>query len=211
MSLSAKETQQLQENLAKIDIRFQEISRLLPFNKVLSVSELNELLQPLYESLLKTGIINENGIINQREVFSNFPETHYKSFNGNDMVDSLYSIEYDAEIKCGILVWNGYVTSQEFRYINENFLEFAREHTITKMIRDTRNFTILSPADRKWFTECIIPQFHAVGIRFSAIIIPNNQISRLLVEELARHANSHEIEVQYFPSVEEAKAWLAAV
>lgn len=211
MSLSTEEIQQLQNNFTKIDNRFQEISKLLPFNKVLSVDELNTLLHPLYESLLKTGIIDQNGIINQREVFSNFPETHYKSFNGNGMVDSLYSIEYDDETACGILIWNGYVSSQEFRYINENFLEFAREHKITKMIRDTRNFTILSPADRKWFAEYMIPQFHAIGIRFSAIIIPNNQISKLLVEELVKHANVHKIQVKYFSTLEEAKSWLCNV
>src|SRR5687767_12970963 len=104
MSLSEEEKQRLQVNLAKIDERFQEISKLLPFNKVLSVTELNALLHPLYESLLKTGIIDENGIINKREVFESFPEIHYKSFDGQDIVSSLYTIEYDPEIQCGILV-----------------------------------------------------------------------------------------------------------
>ncbi|MES2765179.1 MAG: hypothetical protein V4642_04885 [Bacteroidota bacterium] len=211
MNLSAKETQQLQDNLTKIDERFKQISKLLPFSRVVSVDELNSLLEPLYQSLLSTGIIDEQGRIKKEDVFTSFPEIHYLGYEGKDLMDSLYSIEYDPEINSGILTWNGYVTSQEFRFINTKFLDFAREHKLTKMLRDTRNFVILSPADRTWFIEYMIPQFQDAGIRYSAIVIPNNRISRMMVEELTNHAEPYNINVQCFQTPKEARGWLATV
>lgn len=211
MSFPPEDIRQSREDLLKINERYAEIARLLKLQDTLSPADINTFLQRVYESLLKTGIINEDGKVNEQEIFSAFSEGTYRQLSAQDILASYYSLEYDAELECGIVTWNGLIAMKEFQQVNENFLELARKHKLRKMIRDTRNFTILSPLSRKWFTDYMIPQFYEVGIKFSAVLIPQNQLSRKIVEDIIHTVNPGKMDVRLFSSMEEARSWIASV
>lgn len=129
----------------------------------------------------------------------------------DNSLDSAYTIIYDEALSCGILIWETYVSSEEFMIISERFLQFVREKRCTSIINDsTRASHISTEAEQKWMIEDYIPRLIATGIRYSAIVLPANKLIKLQIEDVVDTADHATIRTQYFSNIGEAKEWLAS-
>jgi hypothetical protein len=125
--------------------------------------------------------------------------------------ENLYSFEYDAALDCWVLTWNAYVFSDEYREINTRVLERLENRTMHKMIRDTRKLNIISAKDQEWFSEFVAPQLVLAGLKYSAVILPENQLAKMAVEDIVHRLNPKIVDTRFFGDMDSAREWLATV
>ena len=125
----------------------------------------------------------------------------------NDL-PGLYSLEYDEKLHFGTLTWRKQVSSQELRAISYYLIDFVEKHKITKMIYSVYYSHIISPDDRQWIINEISPKLRQAGLRYSAIVLPQNPETQRVVREVVQQAAPGETKAQYFPTVVRAKNWL---
>jgi hypothetical protein len=66
----------------------------------------------------------------------------------------------------------------------------------------------IKQSDRDWIVEEFFPRALAAGLRRVALVIPKNDLAMTTVDQLMHRLPAAEVEVAYFPTVDEARAWL---
>lgn len=125
-----------------------------------------------------------------------------------NIYNSIYSIQLDIQCNCALIKVNGYITSAEFRSINEQILEFMVKYNLKKNIHEIHALAVPYPSDRKWYIENYLPRVIKAGIRYAAVIVPKNMLARLVVEDIIEAIKPDEIEVRTFHDLSLAREWL---
>jgi len=122
--------------------------------------------------------------------------------------DQQHLLEYDENLKFASIIWRDQVTSAQRHIIDENLLLFVRKYKIRKIIASIHYSHVISSEDQDWLIEYLFPKMYAAGLRYSAFVIPQNQQTRSLIEEVVRRIDPNKIQVQFFSSWVRAKDWL---
>lgn len=128
-----------------------------------------------------------------------------------DELQSHYTFEYDADCDCAIVSWHGRVPDDKLREINLRFLEFVKENRVKKMIQDVLIVSELSKEYQEWLSDEYIPQLHAAGIQYSAVVMPIRPLDSMDLELVVDQVKSQSIEMRYFSILSAAKNWLRSV
>lgn len=123
----------------------------------------------------------------------------------NDVV----TITYDENLQLGAAVWNGFLSSTEFREASETCLRLIEEHRPLRWLGDNRKLRAIRQTDQNWFAEQITPRLAASSLRRNAILISEDFFNRMAVDQIVKRATSlGNMEVMEFDKREEAMAWL---
>lgn len=119
------------------------------------------------------------------------------------------TISYDPEQQLGMAVWNGFLSSEEFRESVEICLNLMNDQKLLRWLGDNRKLRAIRQTDQDWFVEHILPKLAAGTLRRNASVVSEDLFNRMAVEQIIKRAeNLGDMSLRDFDSVEDAMAWL---
>ena len=125
--------------------------------------------------------------------------------------DEYATIELDDSIPCVRLTLNGVPRySEHYQYVQKKRLELIEReiHNYPKlhMLTDSRTAGPVLDEDVAHFKTVTLPDMIKAGIKYLAIVMPQNKITQLTIQEMT--ADTGELTVRNFGSMREARHWL---
>lgn len=122
--------------------------------------------------------------------------------------DAKYAnVIYDEELKLIKVVWLGSSTSEEYRLIYEKVLAFAKSNPTDNFFSDITLQKVVSPIDRKWFEEFVIPQAITMNLKRAGIVIGAGVFKKYYFNNILSKTNRFALPFKAFSTFEEAVAW----
>jgi hypothetical protein len=75
-------------------------------------------------------------------------------------------------------------------------------------LADLRNLGVVSQDDQTWSNTDWFPRAVQGGIRYMAIVVPENVIARWSVDSIVQRVTEANLTIHYFDNTEQAKEWL---
>ena len=122
--------------------------------------------------------------------------------------DLRFSVEYDVDIPCIVMTWQGYATSAMFRAANEQVLDVIAERRAKKLLGDITDFVLIGAEDQAWLNENWLPRAMDVGLRIAALVTPTFYFNRVAVDNVVKKLDPIRLQVAYFATRGEAADWL---
>jgi hypothetical protein len=126
-------------------------------------------------------------------------------------LDAAYaSVRWEADTQRVVTEWKAWARSDEFRAVMETTLRAIRENDALRFLLDTRNAKLVLPEDERWIQEDLLPRFGTTGLRWTAIVIPANQLAQAILGDLMKTSPSGAIQRGQFGTLTEAHEWLTS-
>jgi hypothetical protein len=123
--------------------------------------------------------------------------------------NAVVTISYDPEQRLGMAVWNGFLSSTEFREAVEICLDLMDEHKLLRWLGDNRKLRAIRQADQDWFVSYVIPRLAAGTVRRNGSVLSQDMFNRMAIEQIIKRAdNLGDMALRDFETVENAMAWL---
>lgn len=119
------------------------------------------------------------------------------------------SIEYDEKVDCIVCNWKSAANHLEFRQGLQKGLELAMEKKPSKWATDQTKMSGIKKEDQVWTYEEWFPKIIDCGIRYMAIITPENPLTQFTVNNILKNVDVTKIHIQFFEKLSKAKKWLA--
>jgi len=125
--------------------------------------------------------------------------------------DDYATVELDESIPCIRLTLTGIPRySEHYQLVQAKRLELIhreiKNYPKLHMLTDSRTAGPVLDDDVNHFKTNVLPEMEKAGIRFLAIVMPNNKFTQLTIREMTEDAR--QIKVRYFDSMREARYWL---
>jgi hypothetical protein len=104
----------------------------------------------------------------------------------------------------------GYAASAEFRAVQEMVWLAVVEQAAYRLLADIRGAKVMLVEDQRWMVENLLPRLGLAGIRFTALVTPENQLARAITTDMTKAPRSGTWPSEPFESLEDAKAWLSS-
>lgn len=119
-------------------------------------------------------------------------------------------IFFDASINATGIIWQGPVTSQQYRNVFIKSLEFVKAFSTPNYIADISHQGPIREVDQQWMFRSIMPEAAQFGLRRIASIKPNvnTDTVRNYLKGLNENMRVHNITYEMFESMDEATNWM---
>jgi hypothetical protein len=124
--------------------------------------------------------------------------------------DLRFSVEYDVDVPCIVMTWQGYATSAMFRAANEQVLTVIAERRAKRLLGDITEFVLIGAEDQAWLNDDWLPRAMEAGLRVCALVTPNFYFNRVAVDNVVKKLDPSRLQVAYFANKADAAAWLKA-
>ena len=137
--------------------------------------------------------------------------------HGGDVTQVVYLDEPYASVRwedqCVVMEMKGYANSTQFRATQETLLLAVTENGAQRLLSDIRFAKLVLVEDERWLVEDLLPRLARTRLRYSALVMPQNQLALVIATDLTNAAQPPDgISVsEQFGSVDAAKAWLSTV
>jgi hypothetical protein len=118
------------------------------------------------------------------------------------------SVKWDEDGQFVLVEWQGWADPTEFAALLEAEIVALRKHKGSLMLADCRRQKGLSAADQVRADENWLPRALAAGLKRLAVVLPSSGLAAANLKERLGKARPEALEVAYFPTPEEARAWL---
>lgn len=108
-----------------------------------------------------------------------------------------------------LVEWEGWANSTEFTALLEAEISALSDHRGSCLLADCRRQRVLSPADQALANQNWLPLALATGLKRFAVVIPASRLAEMNLRDSLAKAPRGLLEVAYFDTPEEARAWLA--
>lgn len=109
-----------------------------------------------------------------------------------------------------IMEWKGFANSAQFRATQEAVLLAVYENGAQRLLCDIRHGKVVLVQDERWVVEDMVPRLARTGLRFTAVVMPENQLALVIATDLTnatRPRDGTSVSEQ-FGSVAEGLIWL---
>lgn len=113
----------------------------------------------------------------------------------------------DSEVPCVRVVWCGYATDLQIRYIHEVTLALLHRHRIAKILGDNTRLQSLGEDIRRWISGDWMPRAVAAGLRVTAATAPSSVFASEPLRELVTMLSAP-FEHRFFSDLDVARDWL---
>lgn len=117
------------------------------------------------------------------------------------------SISVDHSIPAVLVVWKGYATSAQLRFIHEHMLCMVKKHGVRKILGDDTALPTIHMEDRVWINEEWMPRAVAAGVRAGASKRPQSYFGKLSIEHVLSGAPEN-LTIRAFDEFDDARHWL---
>jgi len=118
------------------------------------------------------------------------------------------SVKWDEDGQFVLVEWQGWANPSEFAALLEAEIVALRKHKGSLMLADCRRQKGLSAADQVRANEVWLPRALAAGLKRFAVVLPSSDLAAANLKERLGRVRAGTLEVAYFPTPEEARAWL---
>jgi hypothetical protein len=116
-------------------------------------------------------------------------------------------VSHDSELKLGKIQWKRKTSLEEYQYAFITLVEYAKNHEAQNFLSDIREQSVVSPENRKWFEEVMIPQAIDVGLKRAAVIFDGNVFKKYYLNMIIKVTNKFGLPLKIFNSEDEAIEW----
>lgn len=102
----------------------------------------------------------------------------------------------------------GWANSAEFQAASEAVIVALKDHRASRFLGDGRNLKAVKQADQDWMTQDWMPRALAAGLRHMALVVPESAVAHTNLEQMVNRVPGSALDVSYFATVDEARAWL---
>jgi hypothetical protein len=103
-------------------------------------------------------------------------------------------------------------SNEEYKLNLSRQVELVRKHNVARAIFDLRKMGVLSAENQKYTSEVYMPEITRAGLRYSAIIVPQDLFGEVSAKNVTDKIKSAgKVPMQYFGDLPAAIAWLGTV
>ena len=124
-------------------------------------------------------------------------------------MQTVYNIFYEPGSGFVIMQWRGYATSAQFREGTEIMLNTLIANKATKVLADIQDMLVIGLDDQQWLQSHFIPRAINFGFKAIAMVKPKSYFNKVAVEAVSYKVDAAKLTINFFDSVNEARAWLA--
>lgn len=117
-------------------------------------------------------------------------------------------VTWNDDIKCVEMRFRGYIEGDDFRNASLSVLELMEMKGASKVLTDSRDMKALTQEDQRWIDVEWQQRARTTGLAYNAMVLPKSVVAKLSAAAVLKKIPANQIQVAYFSSVEEAKAWL---
>ena len=118
------------------------------------------------------------------------------------------TISYSAENDVLLQTINNHLNSNSLREFQTKFIKICQVLNVTKIVSDAEQQKVIQIEDMKWMKQFIIPAMINNGVKYFAIIMPENTTGKTAMRLFAETARG--ITVSLFKDLISAKAWMSS-
>jgi hypothetical protein len=118
------------------------------------------------------------------------------------------SVRWDEDGQLVLVEWEGWANSTEFAALLDAEVRALRQHHGSRVLADCRRQKVLNPADQERANLEWIPRALAAGLKGFAVVLPSSGLAGVNLKDSLGKAPAGALDVAYFATVEEARAWL---
>jgi hypothetical protein len=116
-------------------------------------------------------------------------------------------IELVPAIQTVHLMWQGYVSGNEYRTALLKGLEAVQTHGLTGWLADLSGMEVINEEDENWANAVFFPQLVGSTVQKMAIVVSTDIFNQLSVEQIMNRVEGANFTVQYFEGVTAAMEW----
>jgi hypothetical protein len=118
------------------------------------------------------------------------------------------SVRWDQGAKLVMVEWEGWADSTEFKELLDAEIRALQAHRGSRVLVDCRQQKVLNPADQERANREWLPRALAAGLKRFAVVLPKSGLAEMNIRDALGKVPDTELQVAYFATVEEGKAWL---
>jgi stage II sporulation SpoAA-like protein len=118
-------------------------------------------------------------------------------------------VKWDAACKAAHIEWQGWADPAEFAAANDAIILALTQHGGSRALGDCREMKVIKQSDQDWVHRDWFPRVLAAGLRRMALVIPKSGLAMMNVQEIMSRIPGTKLDVAYFATIEEARAWLS--
>ena len=118
-------------------------------------------------------------------------------------------VKWDAACKAAHIEWQGWADPAEFAAANDALILALKQHGGSRVLGDCRDMRVIKQSDQEWVSRDWIPRILAAGLRRIALVIPKSGLALMNVQEIMSRIPGTKLDVAYFATIAEARAWLS--
>jgi hypothetical protein len=123
-------------------------------------------------------------------------------------VPGVARVTWDPTCKAPLIEWQGWANPTEFRAANQAIIRALKEHRGSKALGDLRQMKAIQQSDQEWAKTVWLPEILALGLRQMALVIAKSGLAMMNVEAILSRVRGTALDIGYFATIEEARAWL---
>ena len=119
------------------------------------------------------------------------------------------SVTWDEDGQLVLVEWKGWANATEFSELLDAEITALRKHRGSRMLADCRRQKGLSAVDQDRANENWLPRALVAGLKRFAVVLPSSGLAAANLKERLGKVRPGALELAYFATPEEARAWLS--
>ena len=119
------------------------------------------------------------------------------------------SVSWEEDALLVFVKWDGWANSAEFAALIDAELRALNEHRGSRLLADCRRQKVLNPKDQDLANREWLPRALKAGLKRFAVVVPASVVADMNIRDSLDKASAAGLQVGYFATVEEARAWVA--
>lgn len=133
--------------------------------------------------------------IEKRTIIKEVLETNYAS------------VTYNPVLKIGKIEWKNKATSSEYQAAIIALMNYSDKHPVHFYLTDITKQSVVSPEDRKWFENIMVPMAIGKGLKKAGAIFDGNVFKKYYMNMILQVTGKLGLPLKLFNSEEEAINW----
>lgn len=121
---------------------------------------------------------------------------------------SYATVTYHPEKRMMVLIWTGSPNKEEYKKPFTTMIAYGQKYPVDSMLSDITNQGVISPDNRKWFENEMMPQAVKAGLKRGAIVTSGNAFKLYYINLILAAVNKFPITTKLFNNQKDAFAWL---
>jgi hypothetical protein len=119
------------------------------------------------------------------------------------------SVSWEEDAQLVFVEWDGWANSAEFAALLDAELRALKEHRGSRLLADCRRQKVLNPKDQDLANREWLPRALKAGLKRFAVVVPASVVADMNIRDSLDKASAADLQVGYFATAEEARAWVA--
>lgn len=131
-----------------------------------------------------------------------------KEVVSNIVLDTNYAlVTYYPSLRIGKVEWLAKANSTEYQGAIITLMDYAEKHPVHYYLSDITKQSVVSPEDRKWFENIMIPMAIGKGLKKAGVIFAGNVFKKYYVNMILQVTNKLGLPLKLFSTEAEAIKW----